>query len=121
MVTPPKEFICHFVVHTGQDIVSDISEMPLNSNKLTNSSIISQVIKMFAWEEPLGKMISNAREMELNILRKNSYVRCLYMTFAIFTTRMALFCTMLSMCLMYGNENITAARVDLIVSEMRSD
>lgn len=73
-----------------------------------------RVIKMFAWETPFGKMIDSARKNELNILRKNSYVRCLYMTFALFTTRMAIFCTMLSICLLYGNENISAAKVNLL-------
>lgn len=68
---------------------------------------------MFGWEIPFGKMIDTARQKELNILRKNSYVRGLYMTFAMFTTRMAVFCTMLSICLMYGNENITASKVIL--------
>lgn len=73
-----------------------------------------RVIKMFAWEKPFSKMIDSARKKELNILRQNSYVRCLYMTFALFTTRMAIFCTMLSVCLLYGNENITAAKVNLL-------
>lgn len=73
---------------------------------------------MFAWERPFGKMIDIARKKELNIIRKNSYVRGLYMTFALFTTRMAVFCTMLSICLLYGSEHITAAKVTLIFSSM---
>lgn len=70
-----------------------------------------RVIKMFAWETPFGKLIDSARKSELNILRQNSYVRCLYMTFALFTTRMAIFCTMLSICLLNGSEGITASKV----------
>ncbi|KAG4076114.1 hypothetical protein HA402_011460 [Bradysia odoriphaga] len=73
-----------------------------------------RVIKMFAWETPFGKMIDSARKKELNILRKNTYVRCLYMTFALFTTRMAIFCTMLSISLLYGSENITATKIFVI-------
>lgn len=56
-------------------------------------------------------MINCARKAELNILRKSSYVRGLSMMFALFTTRMAVFCAMLSICLMYGSENIRAAQV----------
>lgn len=70
-----------------------------------------RVIKMFAWEIPFGEMIDSARKKELNMLRRNNYVRCLYMTFALFTTRMGVFCTMLSISLLYGNENITTAKV----------
>lgn len=73
-----------------------------------------QVIKMYAWELPFTKLITYARRMELNIVRKNSYVRGLYMTFLLFTTRMALFCTMLSIVLLYGSDQLTAAKVFVI-------
>lgn len=69
---------------------------------------------MYAWEIPFTKLIALARRMELKIVLKNSYVRALYMTFMLFTTRMALFCTMLSIALMYGEENITAAKIFVI-------
>lgn len=70
-----------------------------------------QVIKMYAWEKPFTKLITLARKMELKIVRKSAYVRGLYMTFMLFTTRMALFCTMLSIALLYGADQITAAKV----------
>ncbi|KAJ6642101.1 ATP-binding cassette sub-family C member 4 [Pseudolycoriella hygida] len=75
-----------------------------------------QVIKMYAWEKPFAKLIAQARKMELNIVRKSSYVRGLYMTFLLFTTRMALFCTMLSIVLLYGSEQLTAAKVFVIAA-----
>lgn len=75
-----------------------------------------QVIKMYAWEKPFAKLIAHARKMELNIVRKNAYVRGLYMTFLLFTTRMALFCTMLSIVLLYGSEQLTAAKVFVIAA-----
>lgn len=71
-----------------------------------------QVIKMYAWEKPFSRLIAVARKLELNIVRKNSYVRGLYMTFLLFTTRMALFCTMLTMAL--TNEEITASRIFVV-------
>lgn len=69
---------------------------------------------MYAWEIPFTKLITFARRSELKIVLKNSYVRALYMTFMLFTTRMALFCTMLSIALMYGNENIRASQIFVI-------
>lgn len=75
-----------------------------------------QVIKMYAWERPFIKLITLARQLELKVIKKNSYVRALYMTFAMFTTRMALFCTLLSIFLLYGKENITAAKVFVVAS-----
>lgn len=69
---------------------------------------------MYAWEIPFTKLITFARRSELKIVLKNSYVRALYMTFMLFTTRMALFCTMLSIALMYGEENIRASKIFVI-------
>jgi ATP-binding cassette, subfamily C (CFTR/MRP), member 4 len=73
-----------------------------------------QVIKLYAWEKPFAKLITLARKMELKIVKKSAYVRGLYMTFGLFTTRMALFCTMLSMVLL--GEDLTAAKVFVIAS-----
>lgn len=75
-----------------------------------------QVIKMYAWERPFTKLVAIARKIELKVIRKSAYIRALYMTFALFTTRMALFCTMLSIVILYGQENITAARIFVISS-----
>lgn len=75
-----------------------------------------QVIKMYAWERPFMQLITIARKLELKVVRKSSYVRALYMTFAMFTTRMALFCTLLSIFLLYGVEQITAAKVFVVSS-----
>lgn len=73
-----------------------------------------QVIKMYAWEKPFAKLIAAARRSELNAILKNAYVRALYMTFNLFTTRMALFCTVLSVVLLYGRENISVAKVFMV-------
>ncbi|KAL9698307.1 hypothetical protein quinque_001748 [Culex quinquefasciatus] len=71
-----------------------------------------QVIKMYAWEKPFAKLIKLARRMELKIVKKSAYVRGLYMTFLLFTTRTALFCTMMAMVLL-GND-LTAAKVFVV-------
>lgn len=74
------------------------------------------VIKLYAWEKPFTKLISMARQLELKVVKKNSYLRALYMTFAMFTTRMALFCSLLSIIVLYGEKDITAAKVFVISS-----
>ncbi|XP_076243243.1 ATP-binding cassette sub-family C member 4 [Calliopsis andreniformis] len=68
-----------------------------------------QVIKMYAWEKPFCALVEVARKLELQVVTKSSYIRGIYMTFNLFTTRMALFCTLISM-LLFGNE-LTADKV----------
>ncbi|XP_011494146.1 PREDICTED: multidrug resistance-associated protein 4-like [Ceratosolen solmsi marchali] len=58
-----------------------------------------QVIKMYAWEKPFCALIELARRLELKGVTKSSYIRGIYMTFNIFTTRMALYCTLVAMLL----------------------
>lgn len=73
-----------------------------------------QVIKMYAWEKPFAKLISAARRAELKIVLKSGFIRGLYMTFGLFTTRAALFATMVGLILM--QEEITAAKVFVVAS-----
>lgn len=68
-----------------------------------------QVIKMYAWEKPFGKLIKHSRILELKVVKKLNYVRGLYMTFNLFTARVALFCSLLTLAL--TEEKITAAKV----------
>ncbi|KAG5878881.1 hypothetical protein JTB14_005772 [Gonioctena quinquepunctata] len=68
-----------------------------------------QVIKMYAWEKPFEKIIKLARKAEIKIITKSSYVRAAFMAFNVFTTRFAMFCTLLSMAL--SGQEITAAKV----------
>lgn len=75
-----------------------------------------QVIKMYAWEIPFAKLIAFARKMELKVVRKSSYIRAVHMAFILFTTRLALFCTMLSIAVFYGSDQITVAKVFMISS-----
>lgn len=74
------------------------------------------VIKLYAWEKPFTKLITMARALELKVVRKNAYVRALYMTFAMFTTRIALFCSLLAIIVLYGEQQITAAKVFVVSS-----
>jgi ABC-type multidrug transport system fused ATPase/permease subunit len=62
-----------------------------------------QVIKMYVWEKPFAKMVSVARKLELREVIKTSYIRGLFMTFQITTTRLAMFATLVSLVL-FGNK-----------------
>uniref|UniRef100_A0A1B6DNL6 Multidrug resistance-associated protein lethal(2)03659 n=1 Tax=Clastoptera arizonana TaxID=38151 RepID=A0A1B6DNL6_9HEMI len=61
------------------------------------------VIKLYAWEKPFAQLIEKARSVEINTVRKTSYLRALYMTFVLSTTRIALFCTLVSAVLFGGH------------------
>ncbi|XP_052133191.1 ATP-binding cassette sub-family C member 4-like [Frankliniella occidentalis] len=58
-----------------------------------------QVIKMYAWEKPFNKLISEARRDEIKELLKVYMVRGVFMTFMMFTTRVALFSTLVTYAL----------------------
>ncbi|KAF5307736.1 hypothetical protein FQR65_LT06607 [Abscondita terminalis] len=77
-----------------------------------------QVIKMYAWEKPFEKIIRHARKLELKIITKLSYVRGLFMTFNLFTTRVSLFCSLLTVVLL--NEDITAPKVFVLMTYFNS-
>ncbi|XP_065333029.1 ATP-binding cassette sub-family C member 4-like [Cloeon dipterum] len=58
-----------------------------------------QAIKMYAWEKPFGELIAQSRRDEIKWIRRSSFIRGMYMTFLMFTTRMAVFCTLLAFVL----------------------
>ncbi|XP_014467791.1 PREDICTED: multidrug resistance-associated protein 4-like [Dinoponera quadriceps] len=73
-----------------------------------------QVIKMYAWEKPFCALVELARRLELRVVTKSSYIRGIYMTFNLFTTRMALYGTLV-LLLMSGHE-LTADKVFVVSS-----
>ncbi|CAG9833832.1 unnamed protein product [Diabrotica balteata] len=73
-----------------------------------------QVIKMYAWEIPFRKVIRIARRNEIKIITKSAYVRAAFMALNLFTTRLALFCTLLTVIL--SKEQITASMVFVVMS-----
>ncbi|XP_037925199.1 multidrug resistance-associated protein 4-like isoform X2 [Hermetia illucens] len=73
-----------------------------------------QVIKMYAWEKPFARIISFARQVELKVVRKNTHVRALYMTFNLFTTRAAIFITIMTLVLSGGD--VSATKVFVVTS-----
>ncbi|XP_053667657.1 ATP-binding cassette sub-family C member 4-like [Anopheles marshallii] len=72
------------------------------------------VIKMYAWERPFAKLISLARRKEMKEVLKSGYLRALYMSFQLFTTRAAILGVMLAFIAF--DEDITAAKVFVAAS-----
>ncbi|XP_059490473.1 probable multidrug resistance-associated protein lethal(2)03659 isoform X2 [Neocloeon triangulifer] len=73
-----------------------------------------ETIKVQVWEKPFKIIASKLRTSELKWIARASYVRALYMTFSIFTTRMALFIT-LFVYIVSGNR-LSADKVFVISS-----
>ncbi|KPI93322.1 putative multidrug resistance-associated protein lethal(2)03659 [Papilio xuthus] len=61
-----------------------------------------QVIKMYAWEIPFEKVVSEKRREELKQIRIASALRVIFLGFMVFTERAALFITVLALVL-FGN------------------
>ena len=70
-----------------------------------------QVIKMYAWEKPFCALVELARKLELKVVRKSSYIRGIFMTFNLFTTRMALYCTIVTILLFNKEKNLTSSEI----------
>ncbi|XP_011211265.2 probable multidrug resistance-associated protein lethal(2)03659 isoform X1 [Bactrocera dorsalis] len=61
-----------------------------------------QVIKMYAWEKPFGKMIQFVRRKEMSAIRYNNYIRGILQSFAMYMTRVSVFVSLVGYVLL-GN------------------
>ncbi|XP_036324783.1 probable multidrug resistance-associated protein lethal(2)03659 isoform X2 [Rhagoletis pomonella] len=61
-----------------------------------------QVIKMYAWEKPFGKMVQFARRKEMNVIRKKNYITGILQMFSMFMTRVSVFVSLVAYVLL-GN------------------
>ncbi|XP_054726613.1 probable multidrug resistance-associated protein lethal(2)03659 [Anastrepha obliqua] len=61
-----------------------------------------QVIKMYAWEKPFGKMVQYARRKEMNVVRKKNYISGTIQMFSMFMTRVSVFVSLVTFVLL-GN------------------
>lgn len=73
-----------------------------------------QVIKMYAWEKPFGKLIELARKKEVHVIRYVSYIRGILLSFILFTTRVSVFISLVAYFLL-GNE-VTAKKAFVITA-----
>nr|CAD7428950.1 unnamed protein product [Timema monikensis] len=86
--------------------------------RLMNEVVSSvRVIKMYAWEIPFSKLVSEARRKEMKELRATSYVRAIIFSFEMLTTRLTLLITILAYVFM-GNY-VTAEKKFLQYEEIR--
>lgn len=67
-----------------------------------------QVIKMYTWEKPFGKVIEQLRRSEMSSIRKVNYIRGTLLSFEITLGRIAIFVSLLGFVLMGGE--LTAER-----------
>lgn len=73
-----------------------------------------QVIKMYAWEKPFGKMVEYARRKEINVIKYVSYIRGILLSFIMFTTRVSIFISLVAFALL-GNL-VTAEKAFVITA-----
>ncbi|CAB3379679.1 Hypothetical predicted protein [Cloeon dipterum] len=73
-----------------------------------------QVIKMYTWEKPFAKLVDLARRAEIKQIRIASYIKGVYLSFIMFTTRVTVYVTIVAYVL-FG-ETITAEKVFVISS-----
>lgn len=59
-----------------------------------------QVIKMYAWEIPFGKMVAHARKKEISPIRYVSYIRGILLSFIMFLTRVSIFTSLVGYVLL---------------------
>ncbi|XP_017043983.2 probable multidrug resistance-associated protein lethal(2)03659 [Drosophila ficusphila] len=67
-----------------------------------------QVIKMYTWEKPFGRLIEKLRRSEMSSIRKVNYIRGTLLSFEITLSRIAIFVSLLGFVLMGGQ--LTAER-----------
>ncbi|XP_059619578.1 probable multidrug resistance-associated protein lethal(2)03659 isoform X2 [Phlebotomus argentipes] len=73
-----------------------------------------QVIKMYAWEKPFGKLVERTRIKELKVIRYVSYIRGILLSFIIFSTRVSVFISLIAFALL-GNV-VTAEKAFVITA-----
>lgn len=73
-----------------------------------------QVIKMYAWEIPFGKMVEYARKKEINAIRYVSYIRGILLSFIMFLTRVSIFISLVGFVIM--GSNLTAKQAFVVTA-----
>lgn len=54
-----------------------------------------QVIKMYTWEKPFAKVVAMARANEIKAIKSISYIRGIMLSFMMFTSRTAIFLSLM--------------------------
>lgn len=118
-LTAKKNFIFEFQNNHSGYIAKFLSKIRFETALRTDErvrfmdEIVSgvQLIKMYGWERPFADLVSVARRLELKVILKNIYVRAFNLTVFLFSNRIALFCTVLSVIWIYGRENMSVSKM----------
>ncbi|XP_053965136.1 probable multidrug resistance-associated protein lethal(2)03659 [Anastrepha ludens] len=73
-----------------------------------------QVIKMYAWEKPFGKMVQYARRKEMKAIRNVNYIRGVLQSFIMFMTRVSIFASLVGYVLL--GQFLTAEKAFVITA-----
>ncbi|CAG9837334.1 unnamed protein product [Diabrotica balteata] len=73
-----------------------------------------QVIKMYAWETPFAQLVAMARRHEIKSLRATAFMRGIFLSFIMYSTRISLFVSILAYVL--SGYDISAEKVFVITS-----
>lgn len=73
-----------------------------------------QVIKMYAWEKPFGKMIETVRGKEVRVIKYSLNILGVLFSFNLFTTRISIFVSLVAFAL-FGN-SVTAEKAFVITA-----
>ncbi|KAL1450165.1 hypothetical protein WDU94_002614 [Cyamophila willieti] len=73
-----------------------------------------QVIKMYAWEKSFASMVTQARKKEIRQIKGSTYIKGVLLSFIIFHTRIALFCSILAYVL--SGHGISAEKVFVVTA-----
>lgn len=83
--------------------IVELAPLIIVSHSLSSQIIQGiQVIKMYAWEKPFGKVVQYARMREINMIRFVSWIRGILLSFIMFSSRVSIF-TSLAMYALLGN------------------
>ncbi|XP_046447926.1 ATP-binding cassette sub-family C member 4-like [Daphnia pulex] len=82
----------------------------------TMNEIISamRVIKMYTWEKPFAKLISDCRRKEINVIRRTNYFRALNMSLFFTSSKLIIFLTFL--VFIFTGNHLTSEKVFVTVS-----
>ncbi|KAH1001745.1 hypothetical protein HUJ04_005722 [Dendroctonus ponderosae] len=64
-----------------------------------------QVIKMYTWEKPFTKIVEIVRRLEMNEIRKNSFLKAIHLSFNVFLTRTLIYSCVVVHVLLGNNVN----------------
>lgn len=85
-------------------------------DEIFEAAFFLQVIKMYAWEKPFQLVVNAARAYEMSALKKSIFIRSVFLGFMLFTERLIMFVTILTLIL-WNQKMISATTVSCILKQ----